>query len=119
MHLALEQAKRNTYVSMDWKVVNQYASALANARFQVCRNELHLVAQEDIQPSTNPTEVFVCYGPTEDYWVPLIASSPEEYPVPLKRAVKQLLTSEDSNWSDEQKERWSGLSLTQINHQFR
>ena len=118
IYLALEQANRTTYVNMDWKVVNQYASSLANAKFQVSRHKLHVVAQEDILPSATPTEIFVCYGSTEDYWVPLIASSPSDYPVQLRRPVKLLLTSEASNWSDDQKERWSGLSLEQIRQQF-
>ena len=118
LRLALKQADNTVYVDMDWKVVNEYASSLANAQFQVSRNELHVVAKEDIPPSARPTEIFVCYGPTEDYWIPLIASSPSDYPVPLRHLLKLLLTSEHSNWSGDQKERWSGLSLEQIRQKF-
>lgn len=118
LSLALRQADTTTFLHMDWKVVNEYASSLANAKFQVSRNELHVVANEDIPPSARPTEIFVCYGPTEDYWIPLIASRPSEYPAPLRRVVRLLLTSEHSNWTDEQKERWSGLTLEQIRQEF-
>lgn len=116
--IALEQADRSKYVNMDWKLVNQYASSRANAQFVVRHNELHVVAKDDIHPSGLPTEVFVCYGPTEEYWVPLIASaSPNDFPV-ARDILKVLLTSEESNWTEHQRQRWSGLSLQQIRQYF-
>lgn len=116
--VALEQGDGTKFVHMDWTTVNKYAASQANAHFKVSHNELYVVAQDDILPSGLPTEIFVCYGLTEDYWVPLIASSPSNFPVPLQRMMKVLLTSEGTNWSDEQKERWSGLSLQQIREKF-
>lgn len=118
LQMALEQGDSTKFVSMDWKVVNDFASSLANAKFVVTNRELHVVADEDIPPSTRRTEIFVCYGPVADYWIPLIAAEPDDFPSSLSSIVKELLTSPNSNWTVQEKENWSGLTLQQIEETF-
>lgn len=99
---------------MDWIQVNNHAESMANAKFQVIKKELHIVAKQEIPPSYRDTEIFVNYGDVQVYWIPLIATMPQLFTNHLLEPVRWLLNSPKSNWTREQKLTWSNLSLEQI-----
>lgn len=111
LELAKRMADKRNYVSMDWKPVNDDAQKRANAVFKVVHSELHLVAKTEIAPSNHPIEIFVSYGDTQSYWIPLITKNRETFPQSLVSPVLWMLTSPHSNWTTEEKVTWANLEV--------
>lgn len=91
----------------DWKEINDMVASACNAVFARKGDALVLLAKDDIPPGDFPIEIFVSYGDMREYWMKHIAECPARFPNTFSRKLVWLLTSEECNWTDEQKCKWA------------
>lgn len=111
LKMTMRQADKTKFTRMDWKSVRSFACDLANAEYQVKSGKLFVVAKDNVPASREPTEVFIYYGDVQSYWLPLVSSSPENFPESIVGPVRWLLTSPGCNWSESERCQWSGLCV--------
>ena len=107
----VQLSDKNVFPEMtdeDWRNINKMVESHCNAVYSRKGNTLMLLAKDNIPSNKNSTEIFALYGDMHEYWVKAIAERPSRFPEPLSNMVQWLLTSEDCNWTDDQKSRWAG-----------
>lgn len=96
-----------TMVDTDWHDIEAHLEDLANVTFKVVSRQLVVVTKEDMPAADMPTEVFVNYGGVRSYWLNAERQQPGCFGGEISRILSFLLTSQDCNWSTQQRHDWS------------
>lgn len=108
----LSDKKKFTEMSEeDWRNINKIVESHCNAVYSKKGDTMVLLAKDNIPANSDSMEIFASYGDMREYWVKAIAESPRRFPEPFSKIVKWLLTSEECNWTDDQKMRWAGTNV--------
>lgn len=93
----------------DWKKVESYLDEQCNARYDTVGNQLVVKAKRRLEPSKEPTELFVNYGGLREYWIPLTLKhiTDRNFPATIKSIVQWLMRSDQCNWTVEQRRIWA------------
>lgn len=110
---AQEMSRKSRYPEIneaDWIGVNKEAEAAANVRYKRDRDQLVLVAGKDLPKSKGSEELFAFYGDVRVYWLAAVTAHPDQFPVEMVEIVNWFTSSEECNWTTEQKAQWLGLN---------
>lgn len=97
------------FFEADWKKFDDEVKGNCNAAFKVVSEQMTLCAACDLPPSDQPKELFVNYGGLRNYWINAITKHPERFPQSLTSIVQWLLNSDECNWTQEQRLKWSNM----------
>ena len=107
-----ERSRKSLFPEMreeDWKKINDADAQRANLAYEQRKEQLVLITAKYLPRAEEAHELFAHYGDLCEYWLPLIRRKPDSFPQDMTSIVSWLMDSDETNWSQQQKQDWFGL----------